>query len=297
MSPAALSASCCSPASRSFASLRSLWPGLAARAVSFGKSDSIDALAVAHAALRYRDKLPVARLAGVERDIALLLDHRESMINKRTRLQNRPRWQLHVSIHLKVPARKLDLHVVLERVDARLARFDQSPQVRICRELVRRCRELTKQAAETEQELAILIRGHAHPLLGLPGVGVLTAAKLIAEVANIERSESDRQLAKLAGVAPLDASSGKQQRHRLNRTGNRQLNRALHTIAITQARIHQPAATTSPAGSRRARQRKKRCEHSNAIPPGSSTGSSTTSIIAGKLARVSGSTHQSAAFA
>jgi transposase len=157
-------------------------------------------------------------------------------------LQNRLRWQLHdLDPDLKVPARKLDLHVVLKRVDARLARFDQSPQVRICRDLVRRCRELTKHAAETEQELAILVRGHAHPLLGLPGVGVLTAAKLIAEVANIERFDSDRQLAKLAGVAPLDASSGRQQRHRLNRTGNRQLNRALHTIAITQARIHQPA--------------------------------------------------------
>jgi transposase len=208
----------------------------------FGESDSIDGLAVAQAALRYRDRLPVAQLAGVERDIALLLDHREGMIAERTRLQNRLRWQLHdLDPDLNVPARKLDLHVVLKSLDKRLGRLEQTPQVRICRDLIHRCGELTKLAAEIEQELGVLVRGHAHPLLGLPGIGVLTAAKLIAEVANVERFSSDRQLAKLAGVAPLDASSGKQHRHRLNRTGNRQLNRALHTIAITQARIHQPA--------------------------------------------------------
>lgn len=62
---------------------------------------------------------------------------------------------------------------------------------------------------------------------------MLTAAELIGAVANVEGFRRDRQLAEFAGVAPLDASSGKQQRHRLNRTGNRRLNRALHTIAIT----------------------------------------------------------------
>ena len=69
----------------------------------------------------------------------------------------------------------------------------------------------------------------------------LSAQAVIAEVAGPERFESDAKLAKLAGVAPIDASSGKQQRHRLNRSGNRQLNLALHRIAITQARVHRPA--------------------------------------------------------
>ena len=238
MSPAALSASCCSPASRSFASLRSLWPGLAARAVSFGKSDSIDALAVAHAALRYRDKLPVARLAGVERDIALL---RRSPRKHDQQADTPAEPPALAAARLDPPEGPGPPSSICTSCSSASMRASPAlishPRFGSAASSVRRCRELTKQAAETEQELAILIRGHAHPLLGLPGVGVLTAAKLIAEVANIERSESDRQLAKLAGVAPLDASSGKQQRHRLNRTGNRQLNRALHTIAITQARI------------------------------------------------------------
>jgi transposase len=85
------------------------------------------------------------------------------------------------------------------------------------------------------------VKAQAPQLLELPGCGPLTAAKLIAEVAGIERFSCDARLAKLAGVAPLDASSGKQQRHRLNRKGNRQLNLALHRIAITQARVHAPA--------------------------------------------------------
>jgi hypothetical protein len=68
-----------------------------------------------------------------------------------------------------------------------------------------------------------------------------SGARILAEVAGIDRFRSEARLASYAGVAPLDASSGRQQRHRLNRTGNRQLNRALYTIALTQIRIHPPA--------------------------------------------------------
>jgi transposase len=70
---------------------------------------------------------------------------------------------------------------------------------------------------------------------------VLTAAKLLAEIGPIERFETDAQLARHGGVAPLEASSGRVRRHRLDRGGNRQLNCALHRIAVTQARTH-PAA-------------------------------------------------------
>jgi transposase len=119
--------------------------------------------------------------------------------------------------------------------------MEQTTAVRSCRELVRRCSELSRRARELERELAALVRRQAPGLLALPGCGALTAAKLVAEVASVERFSSDAKLAMLAGVAPLDASSGKQQRHRLNRTGNRQLNLALHRIAITQARSYAPA--------------------------------------------------------
>ncbi len=78
-------------------------------------------------------------------------------------------------------------------------------------------------------------------LLDIPGCGTLCAAAIIAHVDGIGRFQNDAQLAAYAGVSPLDASSGRQQRHRLNRTGNRRLNRALYIIAVTQVRIHPPA--------------------------------------------------------
>jgi transposase len=78
-------------------------------------------------------------------------------------------------------------------------------------------------------------------LLELEGCGALTAAKLIAETAGARRLASDAKFARLAGVAPIPASSGNRVRHRLDRGGNRQLNCALHRIAVTQGRFHAPA--------------------------------------------------------
>ena len=206
-----------------------------------GKSDAIDALVVARAAVREED-LPPARLDGSEREIALLLDHREDLVAERTRIQQRLRWLLHdLDPKLEIPDRSLARPSTLRPLGRRLARLEQTMQVRICRELVRRCAELSRRADELKRELRALVKRHAPQLLALPGCAELTAAKLVAEVANIERFASDAKLAKFAGVAPLDASSGAQLRHRLNRGGNRQLNAALHRIAVTQGRTHGPA--------------------------------------------------------
>jgi len=206
-----------------------------------GKSDAIDALAVARAAIREPD-LPAAQLAGASRELRLLVDHREDLVCERTRIQNRLRWHLHeIDPELEPPARTLGRLSQLDGLRRRLARREQTAQVRICRELVSRCRELTRQANRLECEVETLVRREAPQLLALPGCGPLTAAKLVGEVAGIERFRTDAQLAMHAGVAPLDVSSGRQQRHRLNRTGNRQLNLALHTIAVTQQRVYAPA--------------------------------------------------------
>jgi transposase len=206
-----------------------------------GKSDAIDALAVARAALREPD-LPVAFLAGSEREIRLLHDHREDLVQERTRIQNRLRWHLHdLDPELEIPAGALDRRCWLDRIGRRLARLEQTAQVRIAREQVARCRALCRRIAELERELAALLATEADELLELVGCGTLTAAQLVGEVAGVERFASDAKLAKHAGSAPLPASSGQNQRHRLNRTGNRQLNCALHRIAVTQARMHPPA--------------------------------------------------------
>jgi transposase len=222
-----------------------------------GKSDAIDALAVARAALR-EPELPSARLEGGEREIRLLLDHREDLVAERTRIQQRLRWHLHELVpELELPAGCLDRRIWLERLGRRLARDEQTVQVRICRELVRRCRELTRRADELERELAQLVRAQAAPLLALPGCGVLTAAKLVGETADVERFPGEAQLAMHAGAAPLPASSGSRQRHRLNRSGNRQLNCALHRMAVTQGRSHPPAQSYLARKEREGQSRKE----------------------------------------
>lgn len=205
-----------------------------------GKSDAIDARAVAQAALRHPE-LPPAHLAGLERDVRLLLDHREDLVAERTRMQNRLRWHLHdVDPDFGIPKGGLDRYVWLDRVERRLEEV-ASLQARIAAEEVRRIRELTRSTSRLERELTVLVHLVAPELLALPGVGALTAAKLLGETGGARRFRSEAAFAMHAGVGPLEASSGAHRRHRLNRSGNRQLNAALHRIAVTQVRVHPPA--------------------------------------------------------
>jgi transposase len=207
-----------------------------------GKSDLIDALAIARAALRE----PVLDSPRPEeprlRELKLLVDHRDDLVDERRRCQQRLRWHLHeLDPSLQVPLGALDRAVWLDRIGRRLSRGQQTVQVRIARELLGRCRSLSRSIVGLERELHAQTAALAPRLLELAGCGDLTAAKLLCEIGPVGRFRSDAQLARHAGVAPLDASSGKHQRHRLDRGGNRQLNCALHRIAVTQGRVHPPA--------------------------------------------------------
>lgn len=244
---------------------------------SFGKSDSIDALAIARAALGHPE-LPVAVQDEAAREIKLLADHREALVRQRREAQDRLRWLLHsLEPDLEIPAGALDRKVWLDRAARRLARSEQTVEVRIARDLVFRCRSLTGDANELERELAIRVAGYAPRLLDLKGCGVVIAAKLIGETAGAVRFKTDAQFARVAGVAPIDASSGNQRRHRLNRHGNRQLNSALHKIAIVQAAGTRARANTLTAAKPRGRPAERRCARSSATSPASSSGFSAAS--------------------
>jgi transposase len=208
-----------------------------------GKSDPIDALAIARAALREGpETLPAAQLDPEALGLKLLLDHREDLVRSRAEDQCRLRWHLHdLWPGLELPAGCLDRTVWLDRVGRRLARAAQGARVRVSRDLLRAIRERSRRIAGLEREIAALVRSRAPELLELEGCGALTAAKLIAETAGAARLSSDSKFARLAGVAPIPASSGQRTRHRLDRGGNRQLNCALHRIAVTQGRCHAPA--------------------------------------------------------
>jgi transposase len=103
--------------------------------------------------------------------------------------------------------------------------------------LALRIRQLRNEAKTLEQELARRTQTLAPELLAQPGVGPITAAALLTAWSHKGRLRSEAAFARLAGTAPIPASSGKTTRHRLDRGGDRQLNRALHTIALTRRRI------------------------------------------------------------
>lgn len=200
-----------------------------------GKSDPIDAEAVALAALR-EPGLPVAQLDGPAREVKLLVDTRADLVVQRTQAANRLRWYLHeLDPELHVPSRGLRRHCVVDGLSARLA--DEPGMVaRLARDLLTRIGELNRQITALERELRDRVRLLAPTLLQLPGCGVLSAAVLIGETADVRRFHSADAYARFTGTAPIPVWSGNSDRVRLNRGGNRTLNCALHMIAVTQAR-------------------------------------------------------------
>jgi transposase len=211
-----------------------------ASARTYGKSDPIDALAVARAALREPD-LPVARLDGPSRELRLLVDHREDLVRERTGHINRLRWHLHELDPNWDPAPRV--LVRFKHIDAVAARLEalEGMVARIARDLAARIRELTVQEKALEMEITRRIRTLAPRLLALPGVGALIAGKIVAETADIRRFRSKDAFARHNGTAPLPVWSSNRVRHRLSRTGNRQLNCSIHRIAVTQKRCHEDA--------------------------------------------------------
>jgi transposase len=207
---------------------------------TYGKSDPIGALAVARAALR-EPGLPTARLDGPERELRLLTDHREDLVAERTRAVNRLRWHLHeLDPGWDPRPRSLSRRKHLDAAAARLAGME-GMVARIAADLTARITTLTADINALEKEITARVRQLAPSLLAMAGTAELTAAKIIAESAGVGRFRSKDAYARHNGTAPLPAWSGNPARHRLSRTGNRQLNCAIHRIAVTQKRCHPPA--------------------------------------------------------
>ena len=208
---------------------------------TYGKSDPIDAACVARAALR-EPGLPEACLAGPEHDVRLLVDHRDDLVQERSRIQKRLRWNCHdLEIGLELPSRVLNRYVWLDRLEETLCALQKSTRRRIALDQVSRCRRLTIDIRSLEREIRTHMRILAPELLSLPGCSAICAAQLVGQTAGATRFSNEAAFAMHVGTAPLPVSSGKSERHRLNRTGIRKLNSTIHMIAVTQARMHPPA--------------------------------------------------------
>lgn len=171
-----------------------------------------------------------------------MVDHRDDLVSERTAHSMRLRWHLHdLDAGLEPSARLLNDAAVRRGLSRRLRRYGDGVQVRICRELLNRIGELTRAERELRREIANLVRPMAPALLAISGVGDLVAARILVEVGGVGRFPSDAALARHAGCAPIEVSSGRTARHRLSRLGNRKLNATLHVVVLTQARVHPPA--------------------------------------------------------
>src|SRR5436190_2868893 len=209
-----------------------------------GKDDELDALRAARAALA-DEPLASPRLGERREALRLLLVARRSAVDVRKEALVQLRSVIVTAPdRLRQELRGLPVQRLLDRC-SRLRRSttptpDQVAARVVLRTLARRIEAATVEADELEREILVHVRALAPELLDEPGVGPIVGAQLIVAWSHRGRVRSVAAFARLAGVAPVPASSGQTRRHRLSRGGDRQLNRALHTIVLHR-RQHDPA--------------------------------------------------------
>ena len=225
---------------------------------SKGKSDPIDAVAIARV-VAADETLPSARRTVLLSDLKLLVDHRDQLVRARTQVANRVHAHLVVlrpGYEQVVPNLRARRHVAKARS---LVSRDRSVRGELVRQRLADMLRLEAEVAETDRLIADKLAEVDTTLTQIPGVGPFIAAKILGEVGEVSRLRSKASFALLSGTAPVIASSGQTHRHRLNRRGNRQLNWALHYIALVQSR------TTPEAKAYLARQREAGKSHKEAM--------------------------------
>jgi transposase len=202
-----------------------------------GKSDALDAERAARRLLA-GERLALLRGQGPRETLRLLLLERRSAASARTSAIN----QLHgllVTAPEPLRERLADLHAdSLVGACLRLRPRQQHAHATIARRLAGRAQQLADELALIDQQLTTIINQLAPELLAQYGVGPFCAAQLLVSAGDPRRLKNEAAFARLAGTSPLPASSGQTQRHRLNRGGDRQLNYALHLIALQRVRFH-----------------------------------------------------------
>lgn len=205
-----------------------------------GKNDQIDAVIAARGALPKRvDKLADARSGELQVTLQTLLTARASMCGERTRAINALNALLRVHA-LGIDARHKVSRPTIRTIAAWRTRQEPLSQATARTEAVRLASRVldldTEIKTNTANLRATITEANHAALLDLPGVGPVNAGVVLAAWSHPGRVRNDAAFAKLGGVCPLEVSSGKSEEHRLNRTGDRQLNRALHSIAKTRMR-------------------------------------------------------------
>ena len=208
------------------------------------KNDRIDAIRAARQALA-RDKQGAPRAGGLREALRMVFACREGVLVSRTKAINELKSLIVVAPEqLRAQLRGRSLPVQLTRIEQlqvpAAAPIEHRLSVFSLRSVAARVGSCRASSPNSTLELLSLIKQHpAGPaLLAEPGVGPVVAAQLLISWSHHGRVRGEAAFASLAGVAPIETSSGQRSRHRLNRGGDRALNRALHTVAITRMRCH-----------------------------------------------------------
>src|SRR3954447_23426574 len=201
-----------------------------------GKTDSVDAVAITRITAR-EPALPPVRLAvGQAADLRALADYRAQLVAERTALANRTHSELHGLLpgyQAEIP--RLTAPTFITKATDLLA-GQTSVRALLTRRRLARLAELTAEIRQVADLITAAVAEVDTGLTDLYGLGRVGPATILGEVADVRRYRSRHAFAAANGTAPIPASSGRTSRHRLNRSGNRTLNRVLYTMAITQIR-------------------------------------------------------------
>jgi transposase len=218
--------------------------GLRRERRSGGKTDALDAIRAARSVLT-QSRAATPRAGGEREALRALMAAREGAVNaKRAGLCQLQDLLVTTPEPLRSQLRPLTRARLLRRLAATRPARRHDPELRgallALRSVARRVLQLTAEERELAREIETLTRKLAPQLLSQPGVGPLAAAQLVLSWSHPGRISSEAAFARLAGCAPIPASSGQTVRYRLDRSGDRRLNRALHMILVTRRRTHAP---------------------------------------------------------
>jgi transposase len=211
---------------------------------SGGKTDALDALRAARSVLG--QKRPAQPRSGGEREaLRALMAAREGAVNaKRAGLCQLRDLLVTAPEPLRSELRPLTRTRLLSRLASTRPEARRDSELRgtllALRSVARRLQALTYEERQLAREIELLTRRLAPQLLEQPGIGPLLAAQVVLSWSHQGRIANEAAFARLAGTAPIPASSGQTVRHRLDRSGDRKLNRALHLILVTRRRTHPP---------------------------------------------------------
>jgi len=198
------------------------------------KNDLVDALLIAQIALRV-DDLGAPKPGGPIEDLRKLVQYRRELVQDRNRAVNRLHAdleQIRVGYHREITT-SIGSTKSLQRCRDLLAK-DRSVHAQIARKRITTVLALGREIKALTKQVQTAVQAAETPLTDIDGVGPIVAAEILTEVADLTRFPTKSKFAMANGTAPLEASSGRVKRHRLNRGGNRQLNKAIHVAAIAQ---------------------------------------------------------------